>query len=142
MNHSRNLFQRGHWSAVLIGLPIVFLGLVIMTGGFNNAVSMVFFSIVCTIGIGLAFWLFIAWIVGWMILLVVEPLSVLWTSSEEPRNPANGDRWEGGQTALRGYIQRCLAVHATESQITNRLISQGWTEPEIEQAYQAVRGQQ
>ena len=137
------LFQRDRCNAIILGLPIVFLSLAMMTGSLINAASLLAFSIICTLGIGLVFWLLIAWIVGWIILSGVVPLFKQMFPSVGQGNSANEeDRWEGGEAALKGYIQRSVAANATESQITNRLISQGWSETEIEQAYQAVRGQQ
>ena len=143
MNRFRALFNTaiGHLTAIGVGLLIIFVSLSIMLGSLNNAVSLLVMSIVCTVGIGLAFWSAIAWMVGWTVLLVLAPLFSQLLPAIEPENTANEDRRGGEQTALRGYIQRSLAARATESQITRRLISQGWSETEIEQAYQAVRGQ-
>ncbi|MDJ0705039.1 MAG: hypothetical protein QNJ46_17290 [Leptolyngbyaceae cyanobacterium MO_188.B28] len=138
-----NLFKttKGHLIAVGIGLPILFIGLLIMTGSLGDTISLLLISIICTVGIGLAFWLLIAWIIGWFILMLFLPYSRL-SSSTEPDNSASENKWEGGQTALRGYIQRSMAARATETQITSRLINEGWSETEIQQAYQSVRGQQ
>ena len=129
----------GHLIAVGIGLLITFVGLSIMLGGLGAAAGLVAMSVICTAGIGLAFWAGIAWILGWFTLLVV--VFPFFASDEEQGNSDTEDRRDGAQTALIGYIQRSRAANATESQITNRLISQGWSETDIEQAYRAARGQ-
>ena len=142
MNRPANLFKtsKGHFIATGIGLPFTLIGLLVMTGSLSNALGLFLISIICTVGIGLAFWLLISWMIGWTILMLVLPFTST-ASTAESRNSSSENRWEGGQTALRGYIQRSLAAQATETQITSRLINEGWSESDIEQAYQAVRGQ-
>ena len=41
----------------LVGAPVTFLFTCIMTGGVDNAVFLVFVSVVCTAGVGLVVWM-------------------------------------------------------------------------------------
>lgn len=65
-----------------VGVPIVLVGLAIVTGGLMDAVGILFISVVCTLGAGLLFWLPLCWFVGWLAMRLVgsfstSPISLL-----------------------------------------------------------------
>ena len=53
---------------LLLGMPVVFLGTALISGGIEEAVMVLVLSVVCTFGVGLLlFWIPLCWFVGWLI---------------------------------------------------------------------------
>ncbi|MEB3290118.1 MAG: hypothetical protein VKI82_09385 [Leptolyngbya sp.] len=113
------------------------LGALIMTGlltvslGVNNTVTLLFFSIVCTLGIGAVFWLALAFGLGWLIL-------TLWAAMRGDHAPTHPESSPQAD-ALTTYVRRALQAGANDDQLQRRLQRQGWTEDDIDQAIQRVQ---
>ncbi|MCW6037032.1 hypothetical protein K4A83_12250 [Spirulina subsalsa FACHB-351] len=116
------------FTATPLGALIVFVLLSIFVGGVNNAVVVIFFSVICTFGISLALWLPVCFAVGLICLMVVESVSSQWSRTRE--EVAAGPTPQ--QKALRNYIRQARHKGLSESQIDRRLGAKGWTEEEIE----------
>lgn len=58
--------------AMPIGMPIVFVGLIVVSGGVENAVGILATSVICTAGLGLLFWLPLCCGVGYVVVAVFE----------------------------------------------------------------------
>lgn len=116
-------------NSLLVGCPVVLVVLG-LTVGWQNAGILLLTSVVCTMGIGLGFWLLVAVAVGWVILTTVE------LATGHRRNPPNTD---GRAEALLTYVQRCLQTGADPTQIRPHLRLQGWTDAEIDQAFARVQ---
>lgn len=56
----------------LAGTPVTFCGLIVATGGVDNAASLVFLSVLCTFGLSLVAWIPVRWFVGWLTLTFIE----------------------------------------------------------------------
>jgi hypothetical protein len=95
--------------------------------------TLLFFSIICTLGIGLAFWLGIAFALGLLIL-------TLWDAARGHHAPSLPHA-NGQSEALTTYISRSLQAGANHDQLSRRLLRQGWTADDIDQAFQQVQGQ-
>jgi hypothetical protein len=121
-----------HLLYVLVGAVITMVSLCLGMGP-NQALSLLMLSIVCTAGLGLAFWLPLFWGVGWLIATLIRTFR----SGDTPLTANETAK----QRTLMAYINQSLRANASESQIINRLKVQGWEDAEIEQAFVAVRGE-
>ena len=116
--------------STVLGALILAVGLTLSLG-VNNAVTLLFFSVICTLGIGAVFWLALAFGLGWLIL-------TLWAAirgDHAPTHPESSPQAD----ALTTYIRRALESGANDAQLHRRLQRQGWTEDEIDQAIQRVQ---
>ena len=63
-----------HWESLnntLIGLPILFAFLSLLTGSPTNAIFLLYLSVVCTAGVSLVLWLPLAWAIGRVVVQVI-----------------------------------------------------------------------
>jgi hypothetical protein len=127
--------------AILTGLPLVAVGLTLLTGSIVSASQIVFFSVVCTLGIGALFWLGLALVLGLAILYAADQLSRwrgrpgglgLFTPAADPAGGAGS--WVGPPQALSDYAARRLAEGADRERVRRDLLHAGWTAPEVEAA--------
>jgi hypothetical protein len=123
-------FSKIALSTVLGGLVIAG-GLVISLGP-SGAGALLFFSIICTLGIGGVFWAALAFGVGWLIIM-------LWEAIRGDHAPADPEATPQAE-ALTTYVSRALQAGANDDQLQRRLQRQGWTEDEIAQAIHRVQG--
>lgn len=109
----------------VLGGLVIAAGLMITLGP-DIAWQLVFFSIVCTLGIGAVFWVALAFGVGLLILTLWDAIR----GNHAPANPQMTPR----ATALTTYVSQALQAGANYDQLLRRLQRQGWTEDEIAQA--------
>jgi hypothetical protein len=117
--------------STLLGGLVVAGGLVITLGP-SSAGSLLFFSILCTLGIGAVFWVALAFGIGWMILTLWAAIRGDHASAQAESSPQ--------ADALTTYVRRALQAGANDDQLQRRLQRQGWTEDDITQAIQRVQG--
>lgn len=135
---------------VLVGTPIVYIGLILLSGSVQNAGSILVMSIICTLGISLVFWVPLAWLVGMITLEIFSAIAQLtgWsipafltreqaTSSSPQTQPSLSLNHE--QIALIKYVRQGISCGFSDEKITNRLRRQGWSEEEINRAYEIAR---
>ena len=120
-----------HWfQAALVGLPLVLLGLVVLSGSLQDALNLILFSTLCTLGIGGLFWLGLAALIGTALLAVVAALR------QQPITFAG--RAAAQQQLLAGYVQTRRRSGADEQRIRSDLQRAGWRAAEIENAFAAA----
>ncbi|QPN59864.1 hypothetical protein H8F24_18340 [Synechococcus sp. CBW1002] len=112
---------------LLLGLPVLLIGLVVMTGSVGNAAALLFVSVVCTAGIGGVFWLALALLIGWMLNLILpgplrRPLTL----------PATGS--DPMVTRLTTYAGRAQQQGMAPERIRRDLARGGWSSVQIEAA--------
>ncbi len=127
----------------LIGLPILSLCLVLILGSLQLAISLLLSSILCTLGIALVFWWFVAWAIGKIIIAIYQTLTRGWRNRDRP-TPTIHDLTPQ-QQAMINYVQTVLSRTGgdraansqamTTQQINTALQQAGWSFEEIEAAY-------
>ena len=134
---------------LLVGCLISFFGISILTtftGSSDFASSLInifLISVICTLGLSLFIWIPLFWMVGF---LALEIFGLLNRSLNH-----RGDAGEGGTSdrqavfavstdiqAMVSYINQSRVHGATDQQIATRLRAKGWTEGEINHAFQQV----
>lgn len=120
-----------HWfQAALLGMPLVLLGLVVLTGSAQDAFNLLLFSTVCTLGIGGLFWFGLAVLVGTGLRAVAaalrhEPISL-------------GGRVAAQQQLLQCYVQTRRQAGGDGQRIRSELQRAGWRAAEIDAAFAAA----
>jgi hypothetical protein len=56
------------WAAQAIGWPVMLALLLVLTGAWSTVASLLFYSIACSLGLGLVFWVLVAWPIGYVLL--------------------------------------------------------------------------
>lgn len=114
-------------------VPLIY-GLVISS--LSDAFATVFIvfaaSIVCTMGVSLVIWIPIFWLIGLLVLGIMYAVGLVFVRS--PATPPV----QRDLMAIIGYIQQSRRHGASDNQITNRLREHGWTDTEIDQAFQSL----
>ncbi|NJL02810.1 MAG: hypothetical protein HC838_08315 [Spirulinaceae cyanobacterium RM2_2_10] len=131
-----------------IGVVTVFFSLVLFTGGVGNALSLVFVSILCTLGVALIFWVPFCTGVGMLVVFLmlalyrqlrraagttVPPLERL-ADATQPDEPTGGVSRNAYHQAVADYIRKARAKGYSDSQIDSRLAARGWEINDIAQA--------
>ena len=129
-------------TAALTGVPLVLLGLLLLSGSLADVWMLLFLSVLCTAGIGLLFWLGLAMVVGLAVLYVCDQL-LRW------QGRPNGTGLFGGaggvavqhqrQRMLEHYLARRLALGVDPVRVRQDLIGAGWSEAQLQQAFLALR---
>lgn len=116
-----------HWfQAALVGMPVVLVGLVLLTGSLEAAANLILLSTLCTLGIGGLFWIGIAALVGAGLLAVVAALR---------HQPITlGGRAAAEQQLITAYVQSRRQAGGDEQRIRSDLQRAGWRPAEIETA--------
>lgn len=130
-----------------VGILISFLSVAIcslFTGDTDIIIlltSVFVFSIICTLGFSLVFWIPLFWIIGYFVLEVAGLFNRLFGTRGD-----SGARGTGGLQAIRSvqtdtqaivsYINQSRVHGASDQQITTRLRSKGWTDSEVNHAFQ------
>ena len=60
---------------LVIGAAVVFVGLAICCGGVEQAISLLFISVICTVGFSLLIWIPLCWFTGWLLVTVFTSLA-------------------------------------------------------------------
>ena len=117
--------------SVAVGIPVIFLGLILFTGGLENACFVFLLSIICTFGIGLVGWILLCWFIGWVILTflscVKKPGGVEKPSVE--RRPLDRE-----EIAVTTYMKRAEACGMSPAEVARRLRRQGFSDEIIYEA--------
>lgn len=125
---------------ILIGIPLVFGFLALMSGGVQPALLIIQVSLFCTLGISLVVWIPLCWLLGSVTLEVVESLlgrTLIPNNSVEARNDILGQQNTSLtplNISLSNYIEKGIKQGWSETQITSRLRAQGWKDEEISEA--------
>jgi len=120
----------------VVGGLLMAVGL-LLTLGPQTTQTLLFFSVICTFGIGLIFWIGAAFLLGFLVLSLVDAL----IGASRGANQANSHAPADSSTlALMGYLRRSMEAGASLSQISPKLQHHGWSEAEIQAAYQRVVG--
>jgi hypothetical protein len=132
------------WGAAsLVGLLVVSIALVLLTGSATNAYGLFFLSVVCTAGIGAFFWVGLVNVVGMATLYVVDQLlrwcwrpqgTGLFSSASSVRVLRERQR------VLEQYLARRLVQGNDPVRVRRELLEAGWGEPQLEEAFLTVRG--
>ncbi len=108
---------------------------IILTGGIQNAFILMAFSVMCTMGVGGVFWWGAAWIIGRILLAIYDLVK---KPAQEPALVSASADLSAEQQALVGYMRRSLTANVSESQIISRLRAKGWSDEDIQAAYQQL----
>lgn len=130
---------------LVLGIPITFISLALISGGFQPALQIIQISIICTAGISLVVWIPLCWFVGWVAIKMIENASgrtLIPYDSMEIRSDALRQQnisLTPQNISLIDYIEKGIKQGWSESQITSRLRAQGWEDEEIAEAQLSVR---
>ena len=118
-----------------VSIPIV----CILAGGAEQGFMLLLFSIVCTAGIGLVFWIPVWALVGGLTLAIIGRFSGTVEEKPDERHgsgslPRNKDIRH--DLALTAYIKQSVATGMDADEMTRRLQLSGWATGEIQSAYQ------
>lgn len=116
---------------LVLGMPLLLLGLSLSTGSLGGSTSFLGESIGCTQGGSLLFWIPVAWSIGLLTHQAYCRLASLLTK----KTHSNSLTIE--QQAIDAYIQKATQRGLSQSQITTRLRAKGWSQAEIEEHWQA-----
>ena len=122
---------------LLVGVPLLVLVLVVMTGSAEAAGNLLFFSILCTLGVGGIFWGLMAWILGTITVLVLDQLMQLLGG---PRLLASVQGAVNGlpPSVLTGYVERRRQMGGDDDHIRADLLRGGWSPADVEAALAVV----
>lgn len=87
-------------------------------------------SVICTLGLGLIIWVPLFWLVGFIVLAIADLFGFPRTRVQAT-SPVQRDI-----RAITGYISQSRVQGASDTQITTRLREKGWTDDEINRAFQ------
>lgn len=115
----------------LIGVPVLIIGLALFTGGFGNALLLLYVSIVCTGGVGLALWIPLT--IGLGVATIGIYTALLGRRILRNKEPEEHTLTHD-QQALRDYITRMKSQSVTTDEIKTMLRSNGWNDTVIDEA--------
>lgn len=136
--------------AALVGAPLVLLALTLLCGSFSTAVQVLFWSVVCTVGIGSLFWLGLAFLVGSVLELIVQELRRgARTATASTATASAGAAKEGTDATavpspqlssrpLGDYVQRRLQAGSDRDHLRSDLQRAGWSDADIAAALNAA----
>jgi ABC-type transport system involved in multi-copper enzyme maturation permease subunit len=110
----------------ITGLIIIILFLLLTCG--NGAFAILFFSIVCTAGVGLAFWIPAGFAVGSLVFSIAHLFS-------KNLNQENQPKLTRDELALVNYIKTAKKSGLNTNEISSRLKEKGWSEKKISIAF-------
>jgi hypothetical protein len=113
--------------AGLVGLPVVLVGLSLLTGSASSAASLLFFSVVCTFGIGGVFWCGLCFVTGYAVLTLVRAFR------PHPADPPLAARPR--QALIAPYVRTRLQKGGDPGLIRGDLRRAGWRSDEIEAGF-------
>jgi hypothetical protein len=115
-----------------VGIPVTFLGLILIAGSVESAVQIVLVSIICTAGVGLLFWIPLCWAVGGVTVALATLVMKLYEGRYEasPEHPLQNRN----EHALTAYIRRMQDRGRSDDEIVAHLLKSGWSVSEVEKA--------
>lgn len=120
---------------VVVGFIVTFGFLCV--NGINNAIVILFFSILCTAGVSLVMWIPLWWLVGWIAFAIFRAIV-----KSQPNSTFSGDTSpptkDPNQQALLNYMKLAKSKGFSDSQISTRLRVEGWSDAEIAAARQVT----
>lgn len=119
---------------IAVGVPLVLLGLTLLTGSLEAVLQLLLFSVVCTLGIGGLFWLGLAFGVGFLTLHLVKLLPGV---GKGPMSGAAVQR-QRDSDAVAGYVSRRLQQGGDLALIRRDLKQAGWDASQIDTAVAAA----
>ncbi|MCP9816891.1 hypothetical protein KBY76_09440 [Synechococcus sp. GreenBA-s] len=133
-----------------MGLPLVAVGLALLTGSIATAGQILVFSVICTLGIGALFWLGLALVLGLATLYAADQIARLQGRPAglglfPPHGalpgaaPAEALPSQGLDTLSR-YAARRLAQGGDRERIRHELLRAGWSVPQVEAALRGAGG--
>ena len=133
---------------LLVGTAVLYVVIAIAVGDFSSAGLLIMASIICTAGLGGLVWFPCSWLVGFLVLYLINSIrrksflpEPVVESLEEPVNKTTPIPVVSNDVlAISQYILKSRKRNASDSQITNRLKQTGWTAKEIELAFAYVGG--
>jgi hypothetical protein len=132
MDQFKKLLRPG-WAMVSLSLPlggaIIFLFLSLLMGSFNDAATLIFLSILCTLGISLVIWLPACVVVGYIPIIIFRWL--MGGSSERPAEEESDPALSKDQRALLDYIEKARARGLSQERIVTNLQRNGWARDHI-----------
>jgi hypothetical protein len=126
------------FASIVIGVPVSIPILALLAGGFTSAMQLLALSIICTAGVGLAFWIPVWWILGAITLALfgLFPFSGTARKAAVPSEQMASDSAQAFQrgTELASYIIQSRAAGVETDWMRRRLLENGWKKEEIEVA--------
>jgi hypothetical protein len=135
-----NLSRKNLTSNLLVG-ALVTSALMSLFIGPQNAGTLLLLSVICTFGLSLIIWLPIFWIVGYVTLTIADLINQRrnrGSSHTGLESIPSSQSIDSNAIALSSYIQRSRLQGASDTQIITRLQDKGWTEAEIQHAFQSL----
>lgn len=153
-----------HVLRAVIGWIVCYIAIAIFVGSLSDALLMIAISVICTLGISLALWIPLGYVIGWGILALFDlvfkkrsgssgeqsgnnpppaqqsqPLSTLSKrlDSELQAEPSLSH----DQQAIAAYIRKARKKGLTTEEITTNLSKNGWSAEHIQWGVQFVAGQ-
>ena len=129
------------FGSCLVGIPISFVFLIIMTGEFNDAFSFLALSIACTAGISLVIWIPVWWVLGRITIAVVKlSVELFGGTSVKQSAPSSTTARSNSQRmlCLAAYIRQAQATGMDAGECTRLLQLNGWKATEIEMARENI----
>ncbi len=117
----------------LVGAVAVFLGLSAITGDIGDASAVILISIVCTAGVGLVFWIPLAYGIGKLLMRLVN------IKREVVEVAPSAESYISDKTrVLINYIKEAQEIKFNDEEITNNLLKAGWPRALVEDAFKRV----
>ncbi|KKT75997.1 MAG: hypothetical protein UW69_C0006G0009 [Microgenomates group bacterium GW2011_GWA2_44_7] len=117
------------FTEIVVGFLAMTTLLALLSGGLINAFQIYIWSAVCTLGVGLIFWLVIWGITGSIFLSLINNIH-----SKYQKNSKNEPSIPPDQSALTTYVDQSRRSGYSDSQIKEMLKSKGWSDEDIGQA--------
>lgn len=126
----------------LLGLPLLLLILLGLTGSFDTMATMLLLSLICTLGIAGFFWFGAALLLGGLIQLLLPFLrgQPPVRHGGDPRSISDLLRPQGAADSLVRYIQRREAEGVGEATVRTDLRRAGWNADQVAAALERARG--
>jgi len=118
---------------VAVGLCVSAPVVCFFAGGVSEGLTLMLLSIICTAGIALVVWVPVWWVIGWLLLAIVDLIR-----SKQPKEKQAGDP-KLRDEVLVAYLREADARGMDQQTATSRLTSMGWSIGEIELARQRVK---
>lgn len=111
-----------------IGFVFLYAFLSVLSGSTQDAATLLFFSIICTFGIGIIFWITLSYLIGRIISWVW--LKYIYHDISVPT------RYTPDIQSIAAYIIDAKKYGFKDDAITKILIEKGWTENQIKLAHE------
>lgn len=120
-------------SNIIIGGLLSFIFLVAMLG-VEGAGQLILLSIICTVGVGLIFWLGISYAVGWTVMLMLKLMHVIPNNGgvNTPRIVVDSDP---DVNSISNYIRDARKYGFNDPDIRTKLLDVGWNNEKIVKAF-------